>query len=142
MTREEMQARLEVCRELYTDVRLLDADTVSSIHEGTRTDPSGPDICFACRNKNAFSRHCAAKLALATKSKACRLESCGTDIAHITARYYEVEGRPYVLELVQRTPGRTTIDPEGQRSTDERGIRLRRQALPRQPHLRLQPPLL
>ena len=107
-----MQARLEVCRELYTDVRLLDADTVSSIHEGTRTDPSGPDICFACRNKNAFSRHCAAKLALATKSKACRLESCGTDIAHITARYYEVEGRPYVLELVQRTPGRTTIDPE------------------------------
>ena len=112
MTREEMQARLEVCRELYTDVRLLDADTVSSIHEGTRTDPSGPDICFACRNKSAFSRHCAAKLALATKSKACRLESCGTDIAHITARYYEVEGRPYVLELVQRTPGRTTIDPE------------------------------
>lgn len=112
MTREEMQARLEVCRELYTDVRLLDADTVSSIHEGTRTDPSGPDICFACRNKNAFSRHCAAKLALATKSKACRLESCGTDIAHITARYYEVEGSPYVLELVQRTPGRTTIDPE------------------------------
>ena len=107
-----MQARLEVCRELYTDVRLLDADTVSSIHEGTRTAPSGPDICFACRNKNAFSRHCAAKLALATKSKACRLESCGTDIAHITARYYEVEGRPYVLELVQRTPGRTTIDPE------------------------------
>ena len=85
MTREEMQARLEVCRELYTDVRLLDADTVSSIHEGTRTDPSGPDICFACRNKSAFSRHCAAKLALATKSKACRLESCGTDIAHITA---------------------------------------------------------
>lgn len=112
MTREEMQARLEVCRELYTDVRLLDADTVSSIHEGTRTDPSGPDICFACRNKSAFSRHCAAKLALATKSKACRLESCGTDIAHITAYYYEVEGRPYVLELVQRTPGRTTIDPE------------------------------
>ena len=107
-----MQARLEVCRELYTDVRLLDADTVSSIHEGTRTDPSGPDICFACRNKSAFSRHCAAKLALATKSKACRLESCGTDIAHITAHYYEVEGRPYVLELVQRTPGRTTIDPE------------------------------
>ena len=107
-----MQARLEVCRELYTDVRLLDADTVSSIHEGTRTDPSGPDICFACRNKSAFSRHCTAKLALATKSKACRLESCGTDIAHITARYYEVEGSPYVLELVQRTPGRTTIDPE------------------------------
>lgn len=112
MTREEMQARLEVCRELYTDVRLLDADTVSSIHEGTRTDPFGPDICFACRNKSAFSRHCAAKLALATKSKACRLESCGTDIAHITAHYYEVEGRPYILELVQRTPGRTTIDPE------------------------------
>ena len=64
------------------------------------------------KNKSAFSRHCAAKLALATKSKACRLESCGTDIAHITAHYYEVEGRPYVLELVQRTPGRTTIDPE------------------------------
>lgn len=100
-----MRARLEVCRELYTDVRLLDADTVSSIHEGTRTDPSGPDICFACRNKNAFSRHCAAKLALATKSKACRLESCGTDIAHITARYYEVEAGPLSSSSSSAPPG-------------------------------------
>ena len=107
-----MQARIEVCRELYTDVRLLDADTVNGIREGARTDPAGPDVCFACRNKNAFSRHCAAKLALATKGRACRLEACGTDIAHITACYYEVEGKPCVLELVQLTPGRTTIDPE------------------------------
>ena len=62
------------------------------------------------KNKSTFSRHCAAKLTLATRSKACRLESCGTDIAHITTHYYEVEGNPYVLELVQRTPGHTTLD--------------------------------
>jgi len=112
MTRDEMQARIDVCRELYSDVRLLDADTVNGIREGARTDPSGPDICFACRNKSTFSRHCAAKQALATKGRVYRLESCGTDIAHITACYYEVEGKPCVLELVQRSAGRTTIDPE------------------------------
>ncbi len=107
-----MQARIAVCREMYTDVRLLDADTINSIQEGARTDPAGPDVCFACRNRKAFSRHCAAKKALITGTRQCRLESCGSDIAHITACYYEVEGKPCVLELVQRTPCRTTIDPE------------------------------
>ena len=109
---EQMQLLIETLRDLYTDVRLLDADAVEAIREGSRVDPEGKDICYACRHKTRMSRHCAAKEALRTKGEQCRLETFGPDIAHIISRYYEVDGKPYVLELVKRTPGQSTIDAE------------------------------
>ena len=133
MTRQEMQARMDLLREIYTDVRLLDADVVEAIEEGRQVDPQAEELCYAGRNKNHTSRRCAAKLALATKSKQCRLERFGADVAHITACYYEVDGRPCVLELVQRTPGAAVIDPEdGERLVSEAvgyGAKLYRDAL-------------
>ena len=109
---EQVQLLIETLRDLYTDVRLLDADAVEAIREGSRVDPEGKDICYACRHKTRMSRHCAAKEALRTKGEQCRLETFGPDIAHIISRYYEVDGKPYVLELVKRTPGQSTIDAE------------------------------
>ena len=112
MTKQEMQARIELLRDLYTDVRLLDADAVEAIQEGAQTDPQAKELCYASGHKSRMSRQCAAKQALATKSKQCRLEKFGADVAHITASYCEVDGRPCVLELIQRTPSQTIIDPE------------------------------
>ena len=107
-----MQARIAALSDIYTDIRLLSAEQVEGIVEGARVDPSGEDLCYACRHKARMSRHCAAKEALRTKGEQCRLETFGPDIAHIISRYYEVDGRPYVLELVKRTPGQSTIDAE------------------------------
>lgn len=103
---------MDTLREFYTDVRLMDEHTLDQIQEGARTNPNGEVLCYACRHKARMSRHCAAKAALQTKSEQCRLEYFEPDIAHITARYYEVDGRPYVLEMVKRTIGRDIMDPE------------------------------
>ena len=112
MTKQEMQTRIELLREIYTDVRLLDAQTVGSIREGMPIDPNERELCYASRHKSKTSHQCAAKAALATKTKQCRMEKIGEDIAHITACYYEVDGEPCVLEMVQRAPGRSLLDPE------------------------------
>ena len=113
---EQMQALIAALRDIYNDVRLLPAEQVLGIQEGERVDPNGEDICYACRHKTRMSRHCAAKEALRTKGEQCRLETFGPDIAHIISRYYEVDGKPYVLELVKRTPGQSTIDAEDSES--------------------------
>ncbi len=112
MTMKEMQARIEMLRELYTDVRLLDADTIGKIQENVRVEPLDEELCYASRYKKRMTSRCAAKMALATRSRQCRMEKLGSDIAHITACYYEVDGRPCVLELIQRTPGRAMLDTE------------------------------
>lgn len=109
---KEMQQLMAALREVYTDVRLLDAETLQQIQEGARTDPHGPDFCYACRHKDRFSRHCAAKQALANRVEHCRLEICGDQAAHITARYYEVDGQPYVLELTKSAPLANIIGAE------------------------------
>ena len=109
MTMQEMQALIQSLKPIYTDVRLLDADTVNSIREGAHTLPS-EDKCYACRHKRHYAADCAAKRALGTRRKQCRIELCGEEIAQITACYYEVDGRPYVLELTQSAPCQNTLD--------------------------------
>lgn len=111
MTMNEMRTLMETLSAIYTDVCLLSADDVNDVHEGTYT-ASSEGKCYACGHKRHFSRHCAAKQALATGEKACRIEVCGADVLHITVLPYKVEGRSYVLELVQRTPCQDTLDAD------------------------------
>lgn len=111
MTMNEMRTLMETLSAIYTDVCLLSADDVNDVREGAYT-ASSEGKCYACGHKRHFSRHCAAKQALATGEKACRIEVCGADVLHITVLPYKVEGRSYVLELVQRTPCQDTLDAD------------------------------
>ena len=109
MSMEEMQALMKGLQTMYTDVRLLDADTVNGIREGAHTLPN-EDKCYACHHKRHYAIGCAAKLALETKQKQCKIELCGDEIAHVTSYYYEVDGKPYVLETVQASLCQSTLD--------------------------------
>ena len=120
-TMQEMQLLIENLRELYTDVRLLDAETIDKIEEGKRTNPYGEKLCYASECRTRMSKHCAVKAALATRQEQCRLECFDPDIVQVIARYYEIDGKPYVLEMIKRMKGTTTImDPEdGERLMSE-----------------------
>ena len=109
MSMEEMQALIKGLQTMYTDVRLLDADTVNGIREGAHTLPN-EDKCYTCHHKRHYAIGCAAKLALETKQKQCRIELCGDEIAYVTSYYYEVDGKPYVLETVQASLCQSTLD--------------------------------
>ena len=111
MTMNEMRTLMETFSAVYTDVRLLDADAVETVREGAYTASSGGK-CYACEHKKHFARLCAAKQALVSGKKHCRIEVCGADVMHITALPYQIEGRPYVLELIQRTPCQGTLDAD------------------------------
>ena len=116
MTMKEMQARIEILREVYTDVRLLDEQTVESIQEGALVAPGNEEMCYASSHRKRLGNQCVAKMALEARTKQCRMEKFGEDLAYITACYYEVDGRPYVLELIQRTAGKAMLDAEDSES--------------------------
>ena len=99
-------------QQLYTDVRLLDAPTVARIEEGVRSNPHEEDLCYACRHKSRRCRHCAVKSAFENKDRRTKLEYFSPDIVQVTAQYMEVDGAPYVLEILQRMHSDTIIDPD------------------------------
>lgn len=70
-TTENMQTLMKNLRQIFTDVRLLDADTINAIREGAYTS-SASDVCYTCNHKHHYARCCAAKQE-AVKLKAWRL---------------------------------------------------------------------
>ena len=112
-TMQEMQHLMDCLREFYTDVRLFDAAAVARIPEGQCPGPDGEEICYACRFRERRIRCCAVREALVTRSEQCRLEYLEPDIAQVTARYYELDGKPYVLELVKCSDGGSMPELEG-----------------------------
>ena len=111
-TMQEVQAMVEDLQQLYTDVRLLDRDTIARIEEGARSNPYEADLCYACHHKSRRCRHCAVKSAFENRDQRTKLEYFAPDIVQVTARYLEVDGAPYVLELLQRMHSDTIIDPD------------------------------
>ena len=111
-TLHEIQTLMENLRSFYADVRLLDEASLGKITEGMRANPYGESLCYACHNKDSLCRHCVAHKAFAERKNCCKLEFFGADFVQIIAQYYELDGKPYILELVQQMPSDTAIDPE------------------------------
>ena len=111
-TMQEVKTLMEPLKELYADVRLLDEDTIGRIQEGKRSDPYEPELCYACRHKDRRCRHCAVKSAYENRDTRSKLEYFDPDIVQVTARYMEIDGAPYVMEVLQRMHSETIIDPD------------------------------
>ena len=93
-TMQEVQATVNDLKELYADVRLLDAETIARIEDGARSNPNGEDLCYACRHKSRHCRHCAVKSAYENRDQRTKLEYFSPDIVQVTAQYLEVDGKP------------------------------------------------
>ena len=111
-TMQEMNTMMENLRQLYTDVRLLPPETIARIEEGARSNPHEEDLCYACHHKSRRCRHCAVKSAYENRDQRTKLEYFAPDIVQVTAKYIEVENKPYVLEMLQRMHSDTIIDPD------------------------------
>ena len=109
---QEMQRLMADLREIYTDVRLFDAETIGRIRPDCKAEPGAKEACYACTHKARHTGRCAVKEALAAKTEQCRLEYFEPDIAQVVARYYELDGKPYVLELIKRTSGSAVMEME------------------------------
>ena len=111
-TAEQIAALIGQLRPFYSDVRLLTPEQLDAIREGERTDPRTDALCYASCHKAQFCRHCAVKAARAAGAERSKLEYFSPDIAQITARPVEVDGRQCVLELIHTMPDSTLVETD------------------------------
>ncbi len=113
MTKHQADELIAHLENIFTVVRLLDAEELRKRMEGIESDTPIPCQCYAFWNKQHPCTNCISIKALMEKSQHTKLEYIDSQIFHVVARYVEIDGKPYVMEMLSCLDDHTMMDAEG-----------------------------
>lgn len=107
ITKEQVQEEMKCFRSLFPIVRLLDGEKLLRRNDGVEAEPveiDAPEVChcYDLWKYSAPCKYCIALEAVRSKKEKCKLEIMENDIYQVIARYLEIDGKPYAMELVHR----------------------------------------
>lgn len=110
ITMEQAEAEMTCYRKVFNIVRLLDQQALEQLmaeREDTDHDVTSTDARWKSQHK---CEGCVAMDALKARNESSKLEFIGEDIYQITAKYLEIDGKPYVMELLKSLDRNSLID--------------------------------
>lgn len=116
-TKEQALKEMELFKTVFDGARLLDMHALQLIGKGLGSyslTEAEQKFDFWEKEHPCNNDSCIVLQALRDKDVHTKLEFIGSQLYEVTARYMEVEGEPYVLELVKRMDDNYMID-ENQR---------------------------
>lgn len=116
-TKEQALKEMELFKTVFDGARLLDMHALQLIGKGLGSyslTESEQKFDFWEKEHPCNNDSCIVLQAMRDKDVHTKLEFIGSQLYEVTARYMEVEGEPYVLELVKRMDDNYMID-ENQR---------------------------
>ena len=107
MKKEQVQEEMKYFRRIFPIVRLLDGEKLLRRNDGMEAEPVEIDApeschCYDLWKYPAPCKHCIALEAVRSRKEKCKLEIMENDVYQVIARYLEMSGKPYVMELVHR----------------------------------------
>ena len=114
MTREQADSEMELFRKIFEEVRLLSAEEIGN----AGAVESGEEIltsicqCRSCTERERNESECIAVKVLKEKNQKTKLEYLNGKLYEIVARYVEVDGEPYVMEMVRQVEEELIIEKE------------------------------
>ena len=113
MTKYEWEIMLKELQKVFSIVRLLNEEELRTGRIQGSTDMTEGCECYALWNKRTRCDNCISRAAFAEKDKKTKLEFIDGDIFQIVSRSIEIEGIPYVVELVNKLVGDILINEDG-----------------------------
>ena len=113
MTKHEWEIMLKELQKVFSIVRLLNEEELRTGRIQGSTDMTDGCECYALWNKRTRCDNCISRAAFAEKDKKTKLEFIDGDIFQVVSRYIEIEGIPYVVELVNKLDGDILINEDG-----------------------------
>ena len=116
MTMQRAQEKMKVYEEVFDIVRLLDENSIGKIK---KQDVNDNDIsmlpceCYSFWNKTHPCDNCISLKAFNEKSQRTKLEFLNSDMYEVISKYVEIDGKPYVMELLKQLDDDTMLDLEG-----------------------------
>lgn len=116
LTRQQVEEQMKLYQEVFTQVRLLSAADLHLNGKNNRTEADQEYQychCYDFWKKSQPCENCISKRVYQDKVQRTKLEYKENDLYEVTSRYVEVDGEPYIMELVRRMEGSSLIDSEG-----------------------------
>lgn len=116
MTKQDAEREIECYRKIFSVVRLFSEDEMKILEEGKATGNVADSCqCYQFWRKESLCENCISLKVWKEKSERTKLEFQGDDIYQVVARYVEIDGKPYVMELVKKMNEETLLDADGRR---------------------------
>ena len=112
MTMDEAHESMRQMRQVFDVVRLLDAETVRKINENKK-HPDGVDPCFAFWRKTHPCENCVSYKALEARGKKVKMEFIDSVLYQVVAKYVEIDGKAYIMEMINCLDDDVMLDSEG-----------------------------
>ena len=125
MTKQESEVMIEQLKKIFEVVRLLDGDELETGNLKDLANADGfPCKCYDFWKKGTRCKNCTSKEALQKKEKLLKLEYLNSNIYQVISKYIEIDGKPYVIELINAMKSDAIMDDDGRTDikNNNRGI--------------------
>ena len=115
MTWEQAKAEIDLFRKIFEEVRLLSAEKVGSNKaiESAEEKLTRMCQCKSCSEQARSEHDCIVAKVLREKTQKTKLEYIGSNLYEHVARYVEIDGKPYIMEMARQVEEELIIDREG-----------------------------
>lgn len=114
MTKQESMVLIDQLKLVFDTVRLVDVSMTRQLSiSGSGELVAEPYQCYAIWNKSSRCDNCISAKAFSCKGRLSKFEFVDDDIYHVTAKYVEIDGTPYILEMVSKITDKTLIGAYG-----------------------------
>ena len=99
---------------VFDVVRLLDEETLETGNITDVTDAEGfPCKCYSFWKKGDNCKNCTSRDAFRKKNEQLKLEYLDSNIYQVISKYVEIDGKPYVMELINVMNSDAVMDDDG-----------------------------
>lgn len=114
MTRQESEVMIKELSKVFDVVRLLDEETLETGNIKDKTDIEGfPCKCYSFWKKGDNCKNCTSREAFRQKNEQLKLEYLDSNIYQVISKYVEIDGKPYVMELINQMNADAVMDEDG-----------------------------
>lgn len=94
-TMEQARMEMNILSKIYSKVRLLSREELCM--------DDSDDACWreSCLGGGEYCEDCVSAMSMNDHRQKTKLKYIGTELYEVTARYLEIDGKPYVMELIQ-----------------------------------------
>ena len=114
MTQQESEVMIKELSKVFDVVRLLDEETLETGNIKDITDAEGfPWKCYSLWKKGDNCKNCTSRDAFRKKNEQLKLEYLDANIYQVISKYVEIDGKPYVMELINQMNADAVMDEDG-----------------------------